>query len=323
MSSLKFITVLVPALNESKTLKELYERTKKSIGSDWEFEFIVIDDGSTDDTFEILEELCRHETNIIAVRHYRNIGKSLALMQGFDMAKGEAVVTIDADLQDHPEFIPGLLEKLEEGYDLVNGWRVDRQDKFIKKMISHLFNILTKVILSSRLHDINCGLKAMRRRVYTKLRLRGDFHRLIPVIAEMQGFRVTEFPVKHSKRLQGKSRYPLIRYTGILDMLSLRIGGDDRPWRSFHAFIKPAFVFFILAAGCLFIWLFLNTGDMRTDENTRVLSTLTGVFGLWCFFLSTIFPLMGLHLDIMTRYGQLKDWRTKQIDKIIGLMIDD
>ena len=318
MDKYNLLSIIVPALNEADTLEELYRRTNKALEPDQKFEFIVIDDGSVDNTFEVLEDLHREYSNIIAVRHCRNLGKSMALMQGFDIARGDVAIMMDADLQDQPEHIPQFLAKLEEGYDLVNGWRVNRRDKNSKKAVSYIYNFLTRFILKCPLYDINCGYKAMRKKVYKNLGLRGDFHRLIPALAMENGFRITEIPVEHAERVKGKSKFPLLRYLGLLDIFAARFG-KNRPWRSFHAFFRISLTFWIIALVCLLFWLGIKISFLKEMPFNGILSTMIAVIGIWALSLATFLPLAGLQLDILTRGTQARSWREKKVSDIIGI----
>jgi glycosyltransferase involved in cell wall biosynthesis len=201
-----------------------------------EFEIIFVDDGSTDGTAEVLSEVVPSEPEVMTVRLRRNFGKAEALMAGFRVATGDAVVTIDGDLQDDPAEIPALLERLEAGADLVSGWKRDRRDPFGKRAASKVFNGVTARLSGLALHDLNCGLKAYRAEVVRSLSLSGDLYRYIPVMAAAEGFRVQEMAVNHRPRRFGSSKYGLERYVrGFLDLLTIMFVGRFR-WRPMHLF---------------------------------------------------------------------------------------
>jgi glycosyltransferase involved in cell wall biosynthesis len=317
MSSYECVSVVVPALNESETLPELFSLVSKAIGPDQPFEFIVIDDGSSDGTFELLTRMRDEHPNIIVVRHARPHGKSLALMQGFDVARGEVVITMDADLQDRPEAIPQLLAKLEDGFDLVNGWRRDRDDPLSRKMVSKLYNIITRRLLKCPLHDINCGLKAMRRKVYKMLQLNGDLHRLIPAIVSAYGFKVAEVPVPHAPRTHGQSRYRLFRHRGLLDIVAFSAAHTTQ-LRPFHVFTELAVLFWLLALTCMGGLLAIGLLVDGLSVGVKWLSFLLVGVSAWAVFVGTVLPLFGLHLDFVSRPYQDKEWRHSLVEKSVG-----
>jgi glycosyltransferase involved in cell wall biosynthesis len=184
----------------------------------------------------VLARLHDESTNVVVVHLRRNFGKAAALKAGFLEARGETVVTIDADLQDDPAEIPQLLAKLDEGFDLVSGWKARRNDPFLRRLFSRVFNWTTGAISGVRLHDVNCGLKAYRAEVLRDMRLYGELHRFIPVLASYQGFRVAEVSVNHRARRHGSSRYGPERYLrGFFDLLSVTFMGRYR-YRPLHLF---------------------------------------------------------------------------------------
>ena len=231
------ISVVVPLLNEEATLEELYREIAAALEPRGEgFEVVFVDDGSTDRSLEILHRLHDETDNVVVVHLRRNFGKAAALQAGFVEARGELVVTIDADLQDDPAEIPQLLAKLDEGFDLVSGWKTRRNDPLTRRLFSRLFNWTTGLISGVRLHDVNCGLKAYRAEVVEDMRLYGELHRFIPVLAAYQGYRIAEIPVNHRARQHGRSRYGPERYLrGFFDLLSVTFMGRYR-YRPLHLF---------------------------------------------------------------------------------------
>ncbi len=231
------ISVVVPVCDEERSVAQLYGEIADALGTlarPWEAVFV--DDGSTDGTFAALTHLHDRHDNVRVVRLRRNFGKAAALQAGFEEAQGDVVVTIDGDLQDDPAEIPKLLAKLEEGFDLVSGWKAKRRDPLTRRLPSRVFNWASGAVSGLRLHDLNCGLKAYRAEVVEGLRIYGELHRFIPVLAHYRGFRVAELPVNHRPREHGRSRYGLERYLrGFLDLLTVTFMGRYRH-RPLHLF---------------------------------------------------------------------------------------
>jgi len=231
------ISVVVPLLNEEQSLELLYGEIAAALEAEGHpYEVIFVDDGSTDGSMDVLSRLHAETTNVVVVHLRRNFGKAAALQAGFLEARGDIVVTIDADLQDDPAEIPQLLAKLDEGFDLVSGWKTRRNDPLARRLFSRLFNWSTAVVSGVRLHDVNCGLKAYRAEVLQGMRLYGELYRFIPVLASYRGFRVAEIPVNHRARQHGRSRYGPERYLrGFFDLLSVTFMGRYRQ-RPLHLF---------------------------------------------------------------------------------------
>ena len=231
------LSVVVPIRNEERSIALLYDELAAALdpfGEAWEAVFV--DDGSTDGSFAALTRLHAASANVRVVRLRRNFGKAAALVAGFDQAQGETIVTIDGDLQDDPSEIPRLLAKLEEGFDLVSGWKTRRRDPLVRRVLSRLFNAVTSRFSGVRLHDMNCGLKAYRAEVVRGLRIYGELHRFIPVLAHYRGYRIAELPVNHRPREHGRSRYGPERYLrGFLDLLTVSFIGRYRH-RPLHLF---------------------------------------------------------------------------------------
>ena len=231
------ISVVVPVHNEERSVALLLDELGSAldgIGRPWEAVFV--DDGSTDGTFSALTRLHDAGDNVRIVRLRRNFGKAAALQAGFEEARGDVVVTIDGDLQDDPAEIPRLLAKLDEGFDLVSGWKAKRRDPLSRRIPSRIFNSVSGRMSGLRLHDLNCGLKAYRAEVLHGLRLYGELHRFVPVLAHYRGFRVAEVPVNHRPREHGRSRYGMERYVrGFLDLLTVTFMGRYRH-RPLHLF---------------------------------------------------------------------------------------
>jgi len=198
------ISVVVPVHDEERTVALLYDELASALdplGQEWEAVFV--DDGSRDGSFAALTRLHAQASNVRVVRLRRNFGKAAALVAGFDQARGDTIVTMDADLQDDPAELPRLLAKLEEGFDLVSGWKTRRQDPWSRRVLSRIFNAVTSWMSGVRMHDMNSGLKAYRAEVAHGLRLYGELHRFIPVLAHHRGYRIAELPVNHGTGSSG------------------------------------------------------------------------------------------------------------------------
>lgn len=246
MKSSPDFSLVIPSYNEAESLPELYEKiTAVMAGMKKSYEIIFVDDGSTDGSGRLIEELHRKDERVKLIQFMHNYGKSAALAAGFKVANGGLVVTMDSDLQDDPDEIPHLFARLETGYDLVSGWKKVRHDPFIKRWTSKVYNYFTSLFSGIRLHDFNCGLKIYRREVVKTMRVYGELHRYLPVIAHRNGFRVTEMPVKHHARKYGSTKFGLARFTrGAFDLLTISFLTRYR-MRPLHLFGVLGFIFFM------------------------------------------------------------------------------
>lgn len=253
------ISVVVPLFNEDESLEELVNwisRVTQSHG--FSYEIILIDDGSTDDSWQVISKLAGSNSNIKGARFNRNYGKSAALDTGFKIAGGEVVITMDADLQDSPDEIPTLYKKIkEDDFDIVSGWKKKRHDPISKTIPSRFFNLITRLISGIKLHDFNCGLKAYRNEVIKNVQLYGEMHRYIPVIAKWQGFsKIGEQVVVHQKRKYGKTKFGFERFIfGFLDLLTITFVSKfrKRPMHFFGTFGVLSFLFGFVSASWI-IW---------------------------------------------------------------------
>ena len=215
------ISVVIPLLNERETLAELVRRIDSSSG-DARYEIVLIDDGSTDGSWAAIQELHAQRGSVRAIRFRRNFGKAAALAAGFAEASGKVIITMDADLQDDPKEIPRMLQKIDEGYDVVSGWKQRRFDPWHKRWPSLVFNTILRYFSKLPLHDFNCGFKAYRKEVLEEIDLYGEMHRFVPVLASARGFRVAEITVEHHPRLHGSSKYGWSRIPkGLLDLATV------------------------------------------------------------------------------------------------------
>lgn len=217
------LSVVIPLYNEAESLPELHTALAASLLPYADrCEVIYVDDGSTDGSFEVLKGLREGDKRLKAIRFRSNQGKAAALAAGFREARGGMIVTLDADLQDDPKEIPRFLQKLEEGYDLVSGWKATRHDPWPRRFLSAFFNRVTSRLTGVELHDLNCGFKAYRSAVILELRLYGELHRFIPVLASWRGFRIGEIEVEHHPRKYGWSKYGVERIPrGFFDLLTV------------------------------------------------------------------------------------------------------
>jgi dolichol-phosphate mannosyltransferase len=288
------ISVVVPVHDEERTVALLYDELQAALdplGQPWEAVFV--DDGSMDGSFSALTRLHNALDNVRVVRLRRNFGKAAALAAGFANAHGDVVVTIDADLQDDPAEIPRLLAKLDEGFDLVSGWKAHRRDPITRRVPSKIFNWVTGRVSGLRLHDLNCGLKAYRAEVVQGLRLYGELHRFIPVLAHYRGYRVAELPVHHRPREHGRSRYGVERYLrGFLDLLTVSFIGRYR-YRPLHLFGGLGLGLGTLGFGILVYLTILKIGGEAIGRRPLlILGVLLVVVGLQFFSLGLISELI-------------------------------
>ncbi|HZZ30311.1 MAG TPA: glycosyltransferase family 2 protein [Pirellulales bacterium] len=227
------LSVVIPILNEAESLAALHRELEATIAAQhYEAEIIFIDDGSSDGSWNVIRELAAADPRVRGIRFRRRFGKAAALSAGFHAAQGETFVTLDADLQDDPAEIPKLLAKMDEGCDVVSGWKQVRHDPAHKVFASRVFNWLVSRLTGVQLHDHNCGLKSCRREVFDEVRLYGELHRFLPVLAAARGFRVGEVVVQHRPRRFGRSKYRAGRYIkGFLDLLTVKFltGFGQRP----------------------------------------------------------------------------------------------
>lgn len=289
------LTIIVPLFNEAESLPELVRWIDRTLdGRGWEYEIIMVDDGSTDGSWKVVRELAEADGRIHGIRFRRNYGKSAALYHGFKAANGNVVVTMDADLQDSPEEIPEMYRMVtEDGWDVVSGWKQHRQDnKLTKNLPSKLYNATARWITGIHLHDMNCGLKAYRNEVVKNIEVYGEMHRYIPYLAKNAGFeRITEKPVHHQKRKYGKSKFGLERFVnGFLDLLSLWFLSTFGK-KPMHFFGFTGILMF-LAGFVIAVWLIVaklihQAGGMHfrpvTDQPLFYLALLAVVLGVMLF----------------------------------------
>lgn len=264
------LSIVIPVHNEEKNVEELHEKLIKVLSSlKKNHEIIFVDDGSTDNTFEVLRNLynSQHDGVLKVIRFRRNFGKSAALSAGFKLADGNIIITMDGDLQDDPTEIPNFIEKRNEDYDLIVGWKFNRKDPLSKKIPSKIFNKLTSTLSGLSLHDFDCGFKTYRKEVVKNLRIYGELHRYIPALVHWMGYRVGEIKVKHHPRRFGKTKYGASRLIkGFLDLITVTFLTQytKRPLHLFGVLgLSSSFVSFILGLYLLYVkyGLGLKIGD--------------------------------------------------------------
>ncbi|MBI5406963.1 MAG: glycosyltransferase family 2 protein [Nitrospirae bacterium] len=282
-----WISVVIPAYHEKDNICKLNDLLLGVLKTlDRSFEIIYVDDGSRDETFSVLKGLCSQSPCVKAIRLRRNFGQTAAMSAGFDFARGEIIVAMDGDLQNDPADIPALLSKLEEGYDVVNGWRKDRKDKLLSRKIpSMIANAVIGVTTGVRLHDYGCSLKAYRAEVIKNVPLYGELHRFIPALASIYGARITELPVRHHPRISGASKYTLSRtFRVLMDLFTVTFLKffADRPlhifgWSGLLLFIMGFFIDGYLAVQKIFL------GASLANRPLLLLGTLLILAGLQMF----------------------------------------
>ena len=243
------LSIIIPMYNEQESLDSLFVELSDLFGQEAKTEIIFINDGSSDNTLNILESKIKNYPSWSIINLYRNYGKSVALQAGFDNSKGEIIATMDADLQDNPKEIHRLIKELENGYDVVSGWKKNRKDPLEKKIASKIFNFFVRVFSGLKIHDSNCGIKVFKREVTEMLTLYGGRHRYIPLLAHQKKFLISEVVVDHREREFGISKYGVKRYSdGFFDFLTILFLGKymDRP---LHFFGSLGFASVLLGVG--------------------------------------------------------------------------
>ena len=311
------ISLIIPIHNEKGNLEELVldtENSLKNISND--SEVIFIDDGSTDGSLQLLIDLCKNKPHFKLISFRRNFGQTAAMSAGIKYAKGNIIIFMDADLQNDPADIPALINKLNEGYDVVSGWRKNRKDKlFFKKIPSAIANFIIRKISKVNIHDLGCSLKAYRREILNEIYIYGEMHRFLPVIAARVGAKITEIPVNHKPRKYGKSHYGLSRtFKVLLDLITVQF------MRSFST--KPIYLYGGFALISLFLGFLsgLSVILMKifwdTDMTGNPMLLLTVLFIL----ITVILALMGIQSEVLIRIyhqqGRTKQYYIKQFYNI-------
>ena len=313
-----YLSIVIPLLNEEESIPELYDRLTQTLEAYGRtYEIIIIDDGSRDRSFELLKRYHQEDPRLKVIRFRRNFGQTAAFAAGFRMAAGEWIITMDADLQNDPTDIPTLIAKAEEGYDIVSGWRVNRQDKFLSRRLpSMIANQMISNVTGVHLHDYGCSLKVYHRDVVKGVRLYGEMHRFIPALANRLGVNVAEMPVNHRARKFGSSKYGISRTVRVfLDLLTVRflLTYDTRPMYVFGTIgLLTGGLGILIALYLTFVKLFL--GQNIGDRPLLWLAILLIILAVQ--FIST-----GLLAEILTRtYYEAQD---KPIYAVREILADD
>jgi len=276
------LSFIIPVNNEEGNIVPLYQKISEQLNKiQRKYEIIIVDDGSTDSTFEKITQLHLQDPRVKIIKFRKNFGKSTALNIAFCRAKGQIVITMDGDLQDDPEEIPKFIEKIEEGFDLVSGWKYPRFDPITKTIPSKFFNKLTCIFTGVNLHDFNCGFKAYRKVVVKNLQLYGEMHRYIPVLAAGNGFKITEIKIKHNPRYSGKSKYGFSRLIkGLLDLITIKFLTSYAS-RPLHVFGIPGIVSFFLGfvIGLYLVLLKILVNAQLSERPLLILSVLLILIG--------------------------------------------
>jgi glycosyltransferase involved in cell wall biosynthesis len=280
------LSIVIPVFNEAESLGELHaELASVAAAHALEAEFIFVDDGSTDQSWQTIEMLRAADPRLRAIRFRRNFGKAAALSAGFSAARGEIVMTLDADLQDDPKEIPNFLAQMASGLDVVSGWKRTRHDPWHKVLPSRVFNRMVSSLTGVRLHDHNCGMKSYRRAIFDEVRLYGELHRFVPVLAAARGWKVGEIEIQHRPRKHGRSKYGLRRFVkGFLDLLTVKfiVGFGRRPQ---HVLGTAGLVCFglgslgltILTAQWFISRLFESVDDVHLNTRALFYYSITGI----------------------------------------------
>ena len=305
------LSIVIPVYNEASSLIELYEEIKINVTSFSIWEILFVDDGSTDDSGEIIRSLHEKDQRVKLIQFHRNYGKSAALSEGFKTATGNFILTMDADLQDDPKEIDNLFKKIQDGYDLVSGWKKTRKDPLSKKIPSKFFNWVTRLMTGVKIHDFNCGLKLYRKRVVDTLEIYGGRHRYIPALASQKRFIIGEIPVNHRERKYGTTKYGGARlFHGFFDLLTILF--LHRYTQSpLHLFGYLGLISLLISFG---VEIYVVILKMFFNEPFKIHFALI-VFGGMLFVLGLWFFSIGLIGEMIAKVTQHRENRIKQIFK--------
>ncbi len=310
------LSIVIPIYNEEENLPILYEKLKEvldKLGKN--YEIIFVNDGSTDRSWEIIKQLAEKDPHVVGVNFRRNYGQTAAMSAGFDMARGEVIITMDGDLQNDPTDIPRLLEEMDKGYDIVSGWRKDRKDAFISRTLpSRIANWLISKVTGVHLHDYGCSLKAYKADVAKNLDYYGEMHRFLPALAKPVGAKVTELPVKHHPRMYGKSKYGISRtFKVILDLFLVKFMLDYRT-KPLRVFGGTGLILFTIGSLILLYLVFVKLfmGEDIGNRPLLIFGTLLVLSGIQ--LIST-----GIVAELITRtYYESQNKRPYLIKEVVS-----
>ena len=303
------ISVVIPVFNEQESIKELYMQISAALKNQKKYEIIFINDGSSDKSEKAIIDLSNEDKRVKLISFYRNFGKSAALSEGFKYASGEIIITMDADLQDDPNEIPNLINKLDEGYDLVSGWKQKRYDPWTKTFPSKIFNFVTRVLTGVKIHDFNCGLKAYRSSVIKSIEVFGGRHRYIPALAGQMNFSVSEIVVNHRPRIHGETKYGGSRiFHGFFDLLTILFLNKytQQPLHFFGSIGLATFIAGFFVELMVIYYKFVLLEPFSKHIALLLLGVILIIIGIQFFSI-------GLLGEIIARFSQGKEDRIKDI----------
>ena len=303
------ISIVIPVFNENESLPDLKVELDKNLSAYPKWEVIFIDDGSSDGSTEYLADLCAQDSHYKLIQFYRNYGKSAALSEGFKLADGDYIITMDADLQDDPAEIPNLVGKLEEGWDLVSGWKKIRHDPIGKTLPSKLFNFVTRVMTGVKIHDFNCGLKGYKKSVVKSIEVFGGRHRYIPALAGQRKFTITEITVNHRARQFGETKYGGSRlFHGFFDLITILFLNryDQQPLHLF-GFFGLISLHLGLIVECVVLYYKYGLGEPFAKHMALLM------FGIMLIVIGIQFFSLGLLGELMARTAQGQENRIRKI----------
>mgnify|MGYP006098693339 FL=1 len=302
------VSVVIPVLNEKESLPELVRELEHSLSTYSAWEVLFIDDGSSDGSAEWIADLCTKNSNFKLLQFYRNYGKAAALSEGFKVATGEYIITMDADLQDDPAEIPNLISKLSDGWDLVSGWKKTRHDPLNKTLPSKVFNFVTRLMTGVKIHDFNCGLKGYKQAVVKSIEVYGGRHRYIPALAGQQKFKITEIVVNHRARQFGETKYGGSRmFHGFFDLITILFLNryTQQPLHLFGmfgiGFLKVGFI-----VECFVLYFKYALGEPFSKHMALLM------FGIMLIIIGIQFFSIGLLGELMTRSTQGQENRIRR-----------
>ena len=302
------VSVVIPVLNEKESLPELVRELEHSLSTYSAWEVLFIDDGSSDGSTEWMADLCTKNSNFKLLQFYRNYGKAAALSEGFKVATGEYIITMDADLQDDPAEIPNLISKLSDGWDLVSGWKKMRHDPLNKTLPSKVFNFVTRLMTGVKIHDFNCGLKGYKQAVVKSIEVYGGRHRYIPALAGQQKFKITEIVVNHRARQFGETKYGGSRmFHGFFDLITILFLNryTQQPLHLFGmfgiGFLKVGFI-----VECFVLYFKYALGEPFSKHMALLM------FGIMFIIIGIQFFSIGLLGELMTRSTQGQENRIRR-----------